>query len=72
MEGCDAVLAYLKSSEKSEGMLIEMGYAIAKNKEIYLLTGNGVKTTYLHEIAKKHVMFSNQVEIAQKTKELFA
>ena len=72
MDGCDAVMAYIKSPEKSEGLLIEMGYAIAKGKAIYLLTGNGVKTTYLHEIAKKHVVFSEPSEITQKTKELFA
>jgi len=72
MNDCDAVLAYIKSPEKSEGLLIEMGYAIAKNKGIYLLTGNGVKTTYLYQIAKNHVAFSATSEITQKIKELFA
>jgi nucleoside 2-deoxyribosyltransferase len=72
MNYCDAVLAYIKSPEKSEGLLIEMGYAIAKDKPIYLLTGIGVKTTYLHEIAKKHLVFSERSEITQKTIELFA
>ena len=72
MNDCDAILAYIKSPEKSEGLLIEMGYAIAKEKAIYLLTGIGVKTIYLHEIAKKHIEFSSQSEIAENIKELFA
>lgn len=72
MNSCDAVLAYIKSPEKSEGLLIEMGYAIAKKKGIYLLTGPGVKTNYLHEIAINHLNFSSPEEIAQKTKALVA
>lgn len=72
MNECDAVLAYIKSPEKSEGLLIEMGYAIAKKKSIYLLTGKDVKTTYLYQIAKKHLTFSEPQEITQKTIELFA
>ena len=72
MDNCDVVLCYIKSPEKSEGLLIEIGYAIAKNKDVYLLTEKDIKTTYLHEIAKKHLTFSGPSEITQKTIELFA
>lgn len=72
LNSCDALLAYIKSPEKSEGMLMEIGFAIAKKKDVYLLMKEGVQTNYVHAIAKKHETFSSSYDIAQKTAELFA
>lgn len=72
MNSCDAVLVYLKSNEKSEGMLIEIGYALAKNKKIYLLAKEDIKTYFVHGVADKVVVFRDTLELEEKTRELFA
>lgn len=63
MNESDVVLVFLNSSEKSEGMLIEIGYAIARNKKIILLIKKGVETNYLRDIANTVIEFSNTQEL---------
>src|SRR5437016_3060861 len=36
LDSSDALLAYINSEERSEGMLIEIGYAMAKGKKIII------------------------------------
>ena len=59
----DIVLVFLNSNEKSEGMLMEIGYAMAKNKKIILLIKNGIETNYLRDIAYKVFEFNNIQDI---------
>src|SRR3989338_1967471 len=54
----DAVLAFIKSDRKSEGMLLEIGYALARKKKLIVLIRKGVKTSFLREIADSVVEFS--------------
>lgn len=55
----DALLAYIKSSEKSEGMLLEIGFALALDKPIYVAIKKGVKTNFVTEIAQKVIKYNN-------------
>lgn len=66
----DAVLVFIKSSEKSEGMLIEVEYALASQKRIILAVKNGVKTTFLHQIANEVIEFESVDDLCVKLKEL--
>ena len=54
-----AILAFVKSNRKSEGMLIEIGYALAKKKKFILAIRKGIKTTFLREIADKVIEFKS-------------
>ena len=66
----DTVLVLIKSSEKSEGMLIEVGYALASQKKIILVIKNDVKTTFLHQIANEVIEFESVDGLCIKLKEL--
>jgi nucleoside 2-deoxyribosyltransferase len=55
----DAVFALVKSTEKSEGMLLEIGYALAKNKRFFLAIKKGVNTVFIKEKAEKLFDFEN-------------
>jgi len=66
----DAVLVFVKSPEKSEGMLIEVGYALASQKKIVLTIKNDVKTTFLHQIADEVIEFENLEDLYKKLGEV--
>ena len=53
------LLAFVKNEEKSEGMLIEIGYALGTGKPFALAIKKGTKTTYLTEIAKPIIFFED-------------
>ena len=55
----DVLLAFVNSKEKSEGMLLEAGYALANKKPVYLLVREGVKTVFLREMAEKIIDFKD-------------
>ncbi len=59
----DALLVFIKSKEKSEGMFLEVGYALSKNKKVILLVKKGVETTYVNELADKVIEFENLNEL---------
>ena len=59
----DCLVVLIKSDDKSEGMLIEIGYAVAKKKKIFLLIKKGVRTTFVREIADKVIEFENLKEL---------
>jgi len=69
LETSDALLAFVNSAEKSEGMLLEIGYALAKKKKIFILVREGVKTVFLEEVADKVVRFTDTKEIPELVKD---
>jgi nucleoside 2-deoxyribosyltransferase len=66
LDNSDTVLIFLNSNEKSEGMLIEIGYAIAKQKKIVLLVRKEIETNYLRDIADVVIEFENIRELESK------
>ena len=44
------LLVLLTSNNKSEGMLMEIGYALAKNKKVIIARHRDVHDTYLHDM----------------------
>ena len=70
LDNSDICLAFIKSEEKSEGMLLEAGYAIAKGKKFYLAIKKGVKTVFLREMADKIIEFETFEELYQKLSHL--
>jgi nucleoside 2-deoxyribosyltransferase len=63
IDKADCVVVFIKSENKSEGMLMEIGYALAKKKKIFLLIKKGVKTTFVRELADEIIEFDNLTEL---------
>ncbi len=70
LDKSDTLLAYIKGAEKSEGMLLEIGYALAKKKRFILAVKKGVRTTFLHEIAHQVIEWETMEELIEKLKKL--
>ena len=66
LDASDVYLAFIKSEDKSEGMLLEAGYAIAKKKKIYLAIKKGVRTVFLAEMADMIIEFDDLEELYNK------
>ena len=66
LDKSDAILALVKSEEKSEGMLIEIGYALAKNKKFILAIKKGLKTTFIREMADEVIEFDDINDLTNK------
>ncbi len=66
----DLFLAIVRNENKSEGLLMEIGYSIANKKIIYLAISKDVKNTYLREIAKKVIEYNNFEDLLNQIKEI--
>lgn len=66
LDECDLLLAFIKSDEKSEGMLVEIGYFLGKGKPVALALKQGVKTTSLAEMATPLIDFSDLNNLCEK------
>lgn len=63
----DVFLALVKSERISEGMLLEAGYAIAKNKKIILLINKSIKNhTFRRLFGDRMVEFSDFDDLNKK------
>jgi len=62
----DCFLAIVRSDEKSEGMLIEVGYARAKGKRMILVIKKGVKTNYLKHLFDEIIEWKNLKDLSDK------
>lgn len=70
MNSRDALLAVVRSSDRSEGMLMEVGYALAKKKPVYAAVHADV-FTYIPDVAHKSIRFSTSAELLTKLSDLF-
>lgn len=68
---CDLLLAFIKSDDKSEGMLVEIGYFMGKGKPVALALKQGVKTTSLAEMANPLIEFTDLDDLCSKLPNLF-
>lgn len=70
IDNCDGVLIFVKSEKKSEGMLIEAGYALAKGKRLVLIIQKDIKNTRLRELIEEVIEFEDIDELKDKLKNL--
>ena len=64
MNECDKILAIQTSPRRSEGMLIEIGVAIARDKSILLAQHqSAVGKSYLPDLAKRTRTWQNESEL---------
>ena len=70
LDDSDCILAFVKSEEKSEGMLIEIGYALAKRKKFILAIKKDIETTFIKEMADQIIEFEGLNELYNKLSKL--
>ncbi len=68
IDSVDAILAFVRSNEKSEGMLLEIGYGLAKGKRLIIALKNGINMTSLHQMANPLITFDTLEELCEKLK----
>ena len=70
LDKSDTILAFVKSDQKSEGMLLEIGYMMAKDKAFALALKRGTKTTFLSELAEPLIVFDSTDDLCDKLTQL--
>lgn len=66
----DIVLVLLVSEERSEGMLMEVGYALARGTPVVVAQKEDVKNTYLPQVGTTTFTWANYQDLAKKIKEI--
>lgn len=66
LKNCDAILALMMTSEKSEGLLLEVGYAKALGKKIILAIKENERAVFIKEIADEIVEFENIDDLVRR------
>ncbi len=70
LENSDCILAFVKSEDKSEGMLLEIGYALAKKKKLILAIKKDVRTVFIREMADQIIEFEALDQLYSKLSKL--
>ncbi len=70
MDECDVILAIIRSEDKSEGMLMEIGHIMNTDKKIILAIKPEVQNTYLRVMAEEVVEFNDFEDLLNKLKEV--
>ncbi len=66
----DVYLAIVRTEHRSEGMLIEVGYTLAKKKKFILAINENVKNSYLADFADKTIVWKDFSDILNKLSKL--
>jgi len=66
----DILLALIKSDNKSEGMLMEIGHAMGLGKKFFVAINKEIKDTHLREMADLVIEFKDINDLCNKLKKL--
>jgi nucleoside 2-deoxyribosyltransferase len=66
----DSLLAIIKTSDKSEGMLMEIGAAFALNKKVIIAIKKDVKDTHLKDLSNQIIEFNDIKELCDELKNI--
>lgn len=66
LDGADAYFAFVRSPERSEGMLLEAGYALAKRKRFVVAVRRDIQTTFLRHLADTLIEYDTDEELHRK------
>jgi len=70
IDEADVLIAVIKSNEKSEGMLLEIGYALGKNKKVIGVLNNEVTETRVRGIVSEVIIFLDEEDLLNKIKDI--
>lgn len=63
---CDFLFVLMTSEEKSEGLLMEVGLASGNNLPIIVAVKNGIKNTFVPQMADLVIEWGNESDLCQK------
>ncbi|MBS3086868.1 TIR domain-containing protein [Candidatus Pacearchaeota archaeon] len=66
----DIFLVIVRTEHRSEGLLMEIGYAISKEKKIVLAINESVKNTYLRDFTKNIIEWKDFEDLLNKLSKL--
>jgi len=66
----DVFLVIVRTEHRSEGLLIEIGYALSKGKKIILAINENVKKTYLRDFANETIEWKDFDDLIKKLSKL--
>ena len=67
IDNSEVFLAVIKSDKKSEGMIMEVGYVLAKKKRLIAAVQSEFKSsTYVPEMANELIVFENDEDLFEK------
>jgi nucleoside 2-deoxyribosyltransferase len=66
IDDSDLILFFVKSHEISQGMLVELGYALAKKKKIMLAIQKDVQDIIFRRQIKETIEFKNLEDLKEK------
>ncbi len=69
INAADGLFVLQAGNERSEGQLVEIGYALAKNKPIIVARKLGVKS-YIHEFASHDILYTDLADLSRKIQDL--
>lgn len=70
IDECDFMFVVLTSDAKSEGLLMEVGYCIAKGIPVVVATKNTVKFTYVPEMSHQAFTWNDLEDLQSKIQSL--
>jgi nucleoside 2-deoxyribosyltransferase len=70
LAAANALVAYIKSPEKSEGMLIEIGYALGLKKKVIVAIKNGIQTNFVTTLAQHVMQFHDLADLQHQLKRI--
>lgn len=70
LKSCDAIFALMMTLEKSEGMLLEVGFAKALDKKIILAIKKGERAVFLKALADDVIEFEDGDDLMNKIGEI--
>lgn len=66
IDGCDFLLVVQANDARSEGMLIEVGYCIAKDIPVVVAIRDGLSNTYLPSMAHTVIHWKDAADLARQ------
>lgn len=70
IEQSDFLFVLQTSEAKSEGMLMEIGYCLAKNIPIVVANRAGIRSSYIHLLANKYFVWEDILDLTDKVANL--
>ncbi len=70
IDSSDMVLFFVQSPALSQGMLMELGYSIAKNKKMILVIKDIIKTSIFRRHVNQVIEFKQLSELKEKLKKI--
>lgn len=72
IDRADMLFVVQSSEARSEGMLMEVGYAIARGVPVVVATHTSVKNTYLPDMADQLIRYSSLQDLSAKIFNIYA